>query len=82
MLLEAMGSGFGPAAKLWAFLPGEVPVRHVGALFWLPRFRLSQELLSQVEIKCYQARTPLLTLLAMTESISRSACSLLAELWR
>jgi len=43
------------AAKLWAFLPGEVPVRGVSALFyfWLPQFRLSQELLCQVERRYY-----------------------------
>lgn len=76
------GQSFDRAAKPWAFLPGEVPGRGVTALFWLPQFRLSQELLCQVEIRCYQARTPLLSLLAMAEANSVALLALLAELWR
>ena len=76
------GQPFDHGAKLWAFLPGEILVRGVCALFWLPQFRLSQELLCQVEIRCYPARTPLLSLLTTAEANSVALLALLAELWR
>lgn len=84
------GQPLGPAAKKTRkhnnnkkvlFLP-QTPVRGVTALLWLPQFRLSQELLCQVEMRWCQARTPLLSWLAVAEAEPVALLTLLAELWR
>lgn len=77
------GQPLGPAAKKKksAFTP-QAPVRGVTALLWLPQFGLSQELLCQAEMRCCQARAPLLSWLAMAEAEPAALLALLAELWR